>query len=93
MRQGKEKYHIAKKRYSGLSTSTTRSNLQVASKAYKKKMNFYITKYNKSMQKKLQSVKTKSPKDNWKILNNVDQKKHKNENINLDSLYAFFSKV
>lgn len=56
-------------------------------------MNFYITKYNKSMQKKLQSVKTKSPKDNWKILNNVDKKKkHKNENINPDSLYTFFQK-
>ena len=48
------------------STSTTRSNLQVASKACKKKMNFYITKYNKSMQKKLRSLKTKSPRDYWK---------------------------
>lgn len=44
------------------------------------------------MQKKLRSLKTKSPKDYWKILNTVD-KKHKNENIDLDSLYTFFKNL
>ena len=56
---------------------------------YKKKMNYFINKHNKSTQNKLRNLKNKTPKEYWKILNSIDNKKADN-NIELDTLYTFF---
>ena len=55
-------------------------------------MDFFITKYNKTMQKKLRKLKSKTHKDYWMILNDVDKKQGSSgkNKIELDSLYDVF---
>ena len=85
----RKKYHIAKKQHAQLSSST-KLNLLQASKAYKRKLNFYIAKYNKTTQKKQRSLKSKNPKDYWKILTDIGKKQKNKNNIELDALYTHF---
>ena len=82
-------YHLSKSKHSKHPSITTKLNLQQASKTYKKKMNYFINKHNKSTQNKLRSLKNKSPKEYWKIINSIDNKKT-DSNIELDKLYTFF---
>ena len=42
----------------------------------------YINKHNKSTQDKLRNLKSKNPKDFWKIMNSLDKAKD-NESINI----------
>ena len=69
-----------------------KSNLQLASKAYKCKMNFYINKHNKNTQDKLRNLKSKNPRYFWKIMNSVN-KTNDNENIDIQTLYDFFKNL
>lgn len=41
------------------------------------------------MQEKLRNLKSKNPKDFWKIINSLEKSKD-NPNIDLDTLYEFF---
>ena len=52
-------------------------------------MNFHINKFNCDTQEKLRKLKTDSPKDFWKLINNLDRDKG-DQNISLQSLYTFF---
>ena len=54
---------------------SSKTNLTDTSKAYKKKMNFYIDKYNKTQQSKLRDLHYKNPKQCWNILNDIENKK------------------
>ena len=38
-------------------------------------MNFYINKHNKITQDKLRVLKSKNPKDVWKIINSIEKSK------------------
>ena len=40
-------------------------------------MNFYINKFNQSMQDKLRNLKSTKPKDYWKIINSLNKNKDK----------------
>ena len=53
----RKKYRIAKKQHAQLSSSSTKLNLLQASKAYKRKLNFYIAKYNKNHSKETDKLK------------------------------------
>ena len=64
-------------------------NLISASKKYKRKLNYFINKHNKSMQHKLGKMKNKNPKEYWKIINNIDSK-NTDSSIKTDALYTFF---
>lgn len=55
-------------------------------------MNFHINQYNKNMQEKLRNLKSKNPKDFWKIINSLEKSKD-NPNIDLDTLYEFFKNL
>ena len=87
--RARKHYHTSKSKHSKHPSITTKLNLQQASKTYKKKMNYFINKHNKSTQNKLRSLKNKSPKEYWKIINSIDNKKA-DSNIELDKLYTFF---
>lgn len=88
----RKNYHDAKRAYNINPSRTTKTNLNNCSKDYKKTLNFHINKYNRSRQEKLRNLKSNSPKEFWKILNNVE--KSKNEaNINLETLYDYFKNI
>ena len=82
-------YHIARKINNVNPSETNKKNLKTASKNYKQTMNFHINQYNKNMQEKLRNLKSKNPKDFWKIINSLEKSKD-NPNIDLDTLYEFF---
>lgn len=88
----RKRYHLAKTKHSRNPSSTTRLNLVTASKAYKKKMNYFINKHNSQTQIKLRNLKNKSPKEYWKIINSVDSKKP-DCNIELGTLFTFFKSI
>ena len=85
----RRKYHLARKINRLNPSPTNKSNLKEASQQYKQTMNLHINKFNQNTQEKLRNLKTSSPKDFWKLINNLEC--HKNDqNINLESLYNFF---
>ena len=63
--------------------------LKEASKNYKRTMNFYINKFNQSMQDKLRNLKSTKPKDYWKIINSLNKNKD-NDKIDIETLHVFF---
>ena len=83
------KYHKTCKTTKKQPSDTNRTNLKTASKTYTNTMNFYINKHNKSTQDKLRNLKSKNPKDFWKIMNSLDKAKG-NERINIETLYNYF---
>ncbi|MEW8548549.1 MAG: reverse transcriptase family protein, partial [Candidatus Thiodiazotropha sp.] len=88
-RNARKQYHLAKKRCNRNPTQSNRSSLIQASKSYKKKMNFHISRHKNITKKRLRKMKNKNPKDYWKILNSLD-KKPENADIKLNDLYSFF---
>ena len=56
---------------------------------YKKKLNYFIRKHKKDTQTKLRKLKSKSPKQIWKILNSL-KSKMENKDISMNDLYNFF---
>ena len=71
---------------------SSKANLINASKHYKNKMNFHINKYNKTQQSKLRDLHDKNPRQYWKILNDIENKKD-SEAIDLNTLHTFFLKI
>ena len=59
-RNARNQYHLAKKRHNKNPTHSNKSILIEASKTYKKKMNFYISKHKKATQQKLRKMKLAS---------------------------------
>lgn len=62
------------------------------SKKFKSALNFHINKFNCSTQEKLRNLKRSSPKNFWKIINNVE-KSTKEANISLQPLYDYFKNI
>ena len=55
-------------------------------------MNFYINKHNINTQDKLRVLKSKNPKDFWKIINSIEKSKD-NQNIDIEFFYDFFKNL
>ena len=72
--------------------SASKASVVSASKMYKKKLNYFIRKHKKDTQNKLRKLKSKSPKQFWKILNNLQSKKE-NKDISINDLYNFFKDI
>ena len=88
----RRKYHKARNSNKKHPTSSNKSNLKNASKAYKKTMNFYINRHNKNTQDKLRNMKSKNPRGFWKIINSLEKSKD-NEKIDIETLYDFFKNL
>ena len=52
-------------------------------------MNFHINQVNSKMESKLRNLKSKNPKEFWKIIKNIDRSKTE-QKINLEPVYQFF---
>ncbi|MEW8546068.1 MAG: reverse transcriptase family protein [Candidatus Thiodiazotropha sp.] len=85
----RRKYNIARKINRQNPSKTNKINLKQASKIYKCTMNIYINKFDRETQDKLRNLKSKSPKDFWKIINSVDRN-NDNPDINIETLFDFF---
>lgn len=85
----RRKYNNAKKKFNVHRSNETRRNLLSASKNYKGIMNKFINKYNKENESKLRNMQRKQPKDYWKYLNSLKNKKNI-EKPDLSVLYEHF---
>ena len=82
-------YNKARKKYNKYPTQQNKTVLQNASNAYKKTMNKYINTYNKENEIKLRQLHSKKPKDYWKFLNKIKNKKQV-KGPDLQNLYEHF---
>ena len=66
-------------------------NKKASEKAYKKVLDKSIKKYRKDMKKKMKNMKTKNPKEYWRLLNNGPRQRQ--PNIPLELLHDFFKNL
>ena len=85
----RKKYHIARRIHNLNRSHTNKANLKQQSTAYKRTLNLHINKHKRAAQKKLRNLKSKSPKDFWKVINSIN-KKQEDTTISLDTLYDYF---
>ena len=90
--KSRKTYHRAKKMHSNHPSSASKASVVSASKKYKKKLNYFIRKHKKDTQNKLRKLRSKSPKQFWKILNSL-QSKTENKDISMNDLYNFFKDI
>ena len=88
----RKEYHRAKKRHANYPSTASKAYLVTTSKKYKKKLIFFIRKHNKDTQNKLRKLKSKSPKQFWKILNSLENNKE-NKDISINDLYTLFQDI
>ena len=88
----RRKYHLARRINHNNPSPTNRCNLKNASLGYKRVMNFHLNKFNRETQEKLRRLKSTSPKEFWKIINNLE-KRGDDQNIDIESLHIFFKEL
>ena len=91
-RQEKNKYHLAKRMYKYNKTQENYQQLVNNSKNYKKEINKSIVKHKRETRKRIREMRQKSPNDYWKCINSLN-KKTKNNDIKLETLYDFFKNL
>ena len=88
----RRKYHLARRINHDNPSPTNRLNLKNESLGYKRVMNFHLNKFNRETQEKLRRLKSTSPKEFWKIINNLE-KNGDDQNINIETLHNFFKEL
>ncbi|VDI44432.1 Hypothetical predicted protein [Mytilus galloprovincialis] len=88
----RKKFHKARKRYSFLKNAENRSKMRQASKEHKITLNKAFANYQQRAADELRNISKKDTKALWKILNNLNdsKKKDNNDDISLKALYDHF---
>ncbi|XP_063447874.1 uncharacterized protein LOC134727423 [Mytilus trossulus] len=88
----RNKFHKARKRYSFLKNAENRSKMRQASKEHKVTLNKSFANYQQRAADELRNISKKDTKALWKILNNLNdsKKKDNNDDISLKALYDHF---
>ena len=89
-KNARQNFRRAKRLYKKFGGEIYKTNLYEKEKLYKKKLKHANAKHRNEMKKKLSNLRSKNPKEYWKILNtNIDKQRC---NANLHDLYSFFLK-
>ena len=88
--QARQQYHRAKARHNKKKTDETRENMVNKSKQYKQELNRAKKIERKKFISKLRSLKTKNPKEYWKLL---QTKKIDNTPISINELHDYFKQL
>ena len=91
-RVARNKYHQTKKRFKRTQNYNDKDRLITASKAYKRKMNFFINKQKQKNEDKLRQIHSTNPKEFWKYLNSF-QNKGNEISPTVNEFYDFFKNV
>jgi hypothetical protein len=84
-------YHKTRRAYNRYKTNNLKSALKEISKQYKNTLTITRNRYNSLKAEKLRHLKTKDPKQYWKIINN--NKSTTPPSATLDDLYTFFKNI
>ncbi len=74
-------------------THENNSTLAAQSKAYKKQINLAFKQYHDELHKKLRNLKSKSPKDYWRILNKSSEGQSAMKNLSVQVFHDHFKKL
>ena len=85
----RRKYHLAKRRHNIHKSDSSRNALILASRSYKRTMNIFISKHKFNKQRKLRKMQKGQPKEYWKFLNSLKNKKT-SETPSLSVFYDYF---
>ena len=87
-------FHNAKKKYNLNKTDANRLDLKVACKAYRAEMNKCFQEYEFKIENELREKSESNPAELWKILNNFNFNKSKNDSkISIEQLYDYFKNL
>ena len=88
----RKKYHCARNKYNKSKSTQAKNDLQTASKLYKKTMHKYIHLHKTDKTNKSRNMHSNQPKDYWKYLNSLQQKKNNNQPCT-DDFYEHFKLI
>ena len=91
-RNARKKYHLARRKYNLYNSSENKQQLISESRAYKKTMTKFINKHKKQQQNKLRQMQKSQPREYWKFLNSLKQKKQ-SEIPSTQQFYEYFKTV
>ena len=91
-RKARNKYRNSKVYFLRKRSDTAKNMYKTNEKAYKKLLNKEINKYKDEMSKNLRSIRTKTPREYWKILNK-NNKQRNTGHIKIDELYKYFKEL
>ena len=86
--KARKEYRKAKRLYKHYGSNVFKERLKFSERFYKKTLDENIRKYNNDLRNKLKNMRTKNPKDFWKIFNKGRKRDH--SDISIESLFTFF---
>ena len=89
----RKKFHKARKRYSFLKNDENRRMMTLASKEYKVTLNKAFGDFQHKTENELRIASRKDMKGLWKILNSINAKVKKDNDISLQALYDHFQRL
>ena len=91
-KKAKRKYNKARYKYTKQPTATNKTTMNLACKVYKKKMIFYMKKYQKDNENKFRKLNKTDPKSYWKLLNRFKHTE-KDEQLDINVFYNHFKNI
>ena len=91
--RARRSYHLAKSNYNKTKDNQTKHTLNLASKQYKRTMDFFIKKHKNENSRKLREISSKNPKQYWKYLNNLNPRHKVNESPSPDEFLEYFKSL
>lgn len=88
----RKKYYLAKRRHNLYRSAENKNALIKESRSYKKTMNKFINKHKQLLQNKLRKMQKSQPKEYWKFLNSLKNKK-KTELPSIAQFHEYFSNI
>jgi hypothetical protein len=87
----RQNYRKLKRKYKRYKTEAVKNELDAAERQYKRTLDISMSRHRKDMQNKLKTMRTKNPKEFWKILNKGKRKEQ--PNIPVDTFFEFYKEL
>ena len=87
----RQNYRKLKRKYKRYKTDVVKNELAAAEREYKRTLDTSMSRHRKDMQNKLKTMRTKNPKEFWKILNKGKRKEQ--PDIPVDTFFEFYKEL
>ena len=89
-KQARKDFRKCKRLYKHYGSNLFRERLRISEKNYKRIMDENIKSYNNNLRSKMKNLRSKNPREFWKIWN---KRSKSGNNIDIESLFNFFKEV
>lgn len=87
----RQNYRKLKRKYKRYKTEAVKNELAAAERQYKRTLDTSMSRHRKDMQNKFKTMRTKNPKEFWKILNKSKRKEQ--PDIPVDTFFEFYKEL